>query len=416
MAIVQNITDSVEPLFKQWWSDSYEDLTYRDHPFLGSVKKEEGGGEVVVVPLKYGQNAGRSASFAKAQANEVDASNLKFLVYPGMDYSLGSVANTDIELASSDRGAVVRLITDRLETVTRNLGDALERDMFGSGYGTLGQIATAGISGSTITLTSSQQATNFYPNQKLVLAATEAAAALRNAGATVTVSSVDDDAKTVLCTAGIVASIAAAAAGDFIFQEGDKQTASATTIKITGLSGWLPSTAPTGGDSFFSRDRSVAPTKLAGWRVDGTKLKLTEAINRACTRIGTFSGSKPDIVFLSPANMERFTNLLDSKAVYVNTAGKGITLGYDGIKWMSGKGMLTVMQSPFCPDDKVYVLTSSSWTLRAPGNQIMKQANRNGKFVDAYNADSVEIRQRTLGFFTCDAPGYNATISVTIPT
>lgn len=415
MAIVTNVTDSVEPLLKQWWSNSYEDLTYRDHPLTGLVKKEEGGGEVMVVPLKYGQNAGRSANFLKAQANEVDASNLKFLVYPGIDYSLASVPNPDIELASSDRGAVVKLITDRTETASRNLSDSLERDLFGSGYGTLGQILNpGGISGSTVTLTTTQQATNFYPNQKVVLASAENAGALRNAGTTITVLSVDLDTKVVTFTTGVVATIAAAAVGDFIFQEGDKTDA--TRIKLTGLAGWLPSVAPTGGDSFYGRDRSVAPTQLAGWRVDGTKLKLTEAINRAVTRIGTFSGSKPDVVFMSPGNMERFTNLLDSKAQYVNVQGKGITLGYDGIKWMSGKGMLTVMQSPFCPDDKVYVLTSSSWTLASPGNQIMKQANRNGKFVDTYNADSVEIRMRTLGFFFCDAPGYNATISVTAPT
>jgi hypothetical protein len=415
MSVVTNVTDSVEPILKQWWTDSYEDLTYRDHPLLGMMNKEEGGGKVIAVPLKYGQNAGRSASFAQAQTNEADASNITFLVYPGVDYSLASVANTDIELSSSDRGAVVKLITDRTETASRNLGDALERDLFGSGYGTLGQILNpGGISGSTITLTTVQQATNFYPNQKVVLAAAENSAALRNAGASLVVQSVDLDLKVVTFTAGVVATIAAAAVGDYIFQQGDKT--SATAVKVTGLAGWIPSTAPSSGENFFGKDRSVAPTQLAGWRVDGTKLKLTEAINRAVTRVGTLSGSKPNLVMMSPANMERFTNLLDAKAVYTNVQGKGITLGYDGIKWMSGKGMLTVMQSPFCPDDKVYVLTTSSWTLMSPGNQIMKQANRNGKFVDVYNADSVEIRMRTLGFCVCDAPGYNAVITVLPPT
>jgi len=121
------------------------------------------------------------------------------------------------------------------------------------------------------------------------------------------------------------------------------------------------------------------------------------------------------VVFMSPSNMERFMNLLDSKAVFSNVQGKGITLGFEGIRWNSAKGMLTVMQSPFCPDDHVFVLTSSSLTLYAPGNKLMKQANKNGKFVDVYNADSSEIRMRSLGFNTCDAPGYNANISVTPP-
>src|SRR6185295_18080160 len=344
-----------------------------------------------------GQNGGRSADFLKAQANQADASNLEFLVYPGVDYSIATVKNTDIELSSSDRGAVVKLLTDRSETCQRNLGDALERDLFGSGYGTLGQILNpGGITGSTITLTTIQQATNFYPNQRVVLAQTEAGAALRNAGATLLVLSVDMDSKVVTFTTGVVATNAAA-------------------VKITGLAGWIPSTAPSAAENFFSRDRSVAPTLLAGWRVDGTKLKLTEAINRAVTRIGTLSGSRPDVVFLSPSNMERFMNLLDAKAIFSNVQGKGITLGFEGIRWNSAKGMLTVMQSPFCPNDKVFVLTSSSLTLYSPGNKIMKQANKNGKFVDVYNADASEIRQRTLGFNTCDAPGYNSSVAVTPP-
>src|SRR6185295_2798360 len=129
MAIVTNVTDSVEPVLNQWYTDSYEDLTFRDHPLLGMENKQEGGGKVMAVPLKYGQNGGRSADFLKAQANQADASNLEFLVYPGVDYSIATVKNTDIELSSSDRGAVVKLLTDRSETCQRNLGDALERDL-----------------------------------------------------------------------------------------------------------------------------------------------------------------------------------------------------------------------------------------------------------------------------------------------
>lgn len=411
---INNVTASVEPILKQWAMESMEDLSFRDRPFLGMVPKTEGGGSVITVPVKYGQNAGRSANFLKAQTNSSDASRIKFLVSPGIDYSVMSVQNTDIELASSDRGAVVSLLVDALETAQNNLADAAERDLFGVGYGTLGQILNpGGISAAVATLTTVQQATNFYPLQKVVLAASEAAASLRNSGTTLTVLSVDLDLKTVTFTAGIVATVAAAVVGDFFFQEGDKVTA--TIPKISGLSGWIPSTAPTGGDAWFSIDRSVMPTQLAGWRVNGVGLLLTEAINRAVTRIGTLAGSKPDIVFMSPGNMEKFTNLLDTKAQYVNIQGKGITLGYSGIKWMSGKGMLSIMQSPFCPDDRIYVISSNSWELKAPGNKFMKQANREGKYVDVYNSDAVEIRQRSLGFFVCNAPGYNASISVTPP-
>lgn len=406
---VTNITASVEPILNQWRADAYEDLTYRDHPLTGMVDKQLAGGKTVQVSLKYGQNAGRSASFAKAQANEADVSNIEFTVYPGIDYALSSVPNPEIELSANDRGAVVRLLTDRGESNHRNLSDSVERDLFGSGYGTLGRIATGGISSATMTCETSQQVVNFYKNQKVNFASSEAASSMRTSGTALTVLSTDIDAKTVTFTAGIVATLSDVVAGDYAFQEGDKTNA--TRIKLTGLAGWIPSTAPSPSESFFGVDRSSAATQLAGWRVDGSALKITEALNRAVARIGTFAGSKVDAIYMSPNMMVKFMDLLSTRDVYVDVQGKGITLSYSGIKWMSARGPITVFTSPFCPDDKIYVLSLNSFHLGAPRNKLIQTANKNGNFVDVYNADAVEIRDRALGFFWCDAPGFNAVIT-----
>lgn len=405
---VTNITASVEPILNAWRSDSYEDLTFRDHPLTGMAQKELAGGRTVNVSLKYGQNGGRSANFDKAQSNAVDVSNIEFIVSPGIDYATSKIPNPEIELSANDRGAVVRLLTDRGESNHRNLSDSLERDLFGSGYGTLGRIAA--IAGAVMTLETSQQVVNFYKNQKVNFAASEAAAAMRTAGTALTVLSADIDAKTVTFTAGIVATLSDVIVGDYAFQEGDKTNA--TRVKLTGLAGWIPAVAPVGGESFYGVDRSVAPQALAGWRIDGSALKITEAINRAVARIGTFAGSRVDAIMMSPGMMVKFTDLLSTRDMNVDVQGKGITLSYSGIKWMGGgRGPINVYTSPFCPDDKIYVLSLSSWHLGAPRNKIIQTANKNGSFVDVYNADSVEIRDRTLGFFWCDAPGYNAVIT-----
>ena len=49
--------------------------------------------------------------------------------------------------------------------------------------------------------------------------------------------------------------------------------------------------------------------------------------------------------------------------------------------------------------------------LYSPGNEPIKTANRN-KFVDVYNADSVELRFRYLCYFGCSAPGFNAVVQL----
>ncbi len=405
-----NVTDSVEPILKQFYSSVYEDLAYRDHALMGLVSKEHGSGEVVKQAMKYGNTAGRGAAFSTAQANSSDSARVAFLITSAASYAVQQVKNTDIELASDDAGSIVRLLTDAMEGAMRGVSDDLERDLFGDGFGTLGYIVsntgtyilTIGASG---TVANAQPAINFYVNQVLVSAVANNSSSLDTGTALVT--AVDRDAGTVTVTAvgGWTPTNTHA-----LFNQADKP-ASATPQKIAGLAAWLPLTAPTSA-AFFGVDRSVDPQLLGGVRIDGrSQGTLVTVINTAAQRLGTIANAKPDLVVMSYTNFGLLLALLDTKARYVDVQGKDIDVLYRGVEIMGPKGPMTVHPAAYCPDDRLYVLTSNTWTLYSPGNEPIKTANRN-KFVDVYNADSVELRFRYLCYFGCSAPGFNAVVQL----
>ena len=326
-------------------------------------------------------------------------------------YAVQQVKNTDIELASDDAGSIVRLLTDAMEGAMRGVSDDLERDLFGDGFGTLGYIVsntgtyvlTIGASG---TVANAQPAINFYVNQVLVSAVANNSSSLDTGTALVT--AVDRDAGTVTVTAvgGWTPTNTHA-----LFNQADKP-ASATPQKITGLAAWLPLPRRRPRRRCFGVDRSVDPQLLGGVRIDGrSQGTLVTVINTAAQRLGTIANAKPDLVVMSYTNFGLLLALLDTKARYVDVQGKDIDVLYRGVEIMGPKGPLTVHPAAYCPDDRLYVLTSSTWTLYSPGNEPIKTANRN-KFVDVYNADSVELRFRYLCYFGCSAPGFNAVVQL----
>ncbi len=190
--------------------------------------------------------------------------------------------------------------------------------------------------------------------------------------------------------------------------------ASTSFQTFVGLAGWLPpfGSRPVGGDSFFGVDRSVAGVLLAGHYADCRQLNVKQAMLKIAYSIANVSGARPDAVLMSNSNAEKLETLVDTQGRNIQTKGDGITVYYESIKVRGPKGPLSVMTSPFCPSDRIYVLDSSTWRLGAPG-PIIQSALMNGEFFDMPTAASVEFRQEALGFFYTVAPAYNGVALVT---
>ena len=90
--MLSDITASIEPIYKQWYVKTYENMMYRDRPAMGMIQKERAGGEQIKQPIKISQGPGQSTSFTNAQTNVGLAVRRPFLGDWGLDYSLARVS------------------------------------------------------------------------------------------------------------------------------------------------------------------------------------------------------------------------------------------------------------------------------------------------------------------------------------
>lgn len=404
--MISEIVTNIEPIFKQWYASSYENMFYRDRPAMGMIAKERAGGEQVKQAIKIAQGPGQSATYANADTNTGPAVRRPFLGDWGKDYSLAKIENTVIELSQDNKGAIVKALADETETAVDALAQRLEGDLFRSGFGDRGVVGS--ISTVTLTLATRADAQNFFPGQVLVASATLGGGVLLNSGATAVVSAVDRDAGTLTSASNWTAQIAALAPTNFLFQQGDRQSAATPVpFKVVGFAGWLPLTAPTAGDSFFGVDRSIDPVALAGVRVDGRGKPVSQAIYDLAVRIGE-NGGAPDTCFCSFDTFGRLATELDNRAIYENIQGAGITISYEAITVAGPKGRIRVFPDTFCQADRLFVITKRDWTLYCGGGaNPMFPSLKGVSLLDVYNADQVQIRHKTLAQLMCAAPGHS---------
>tara|TARA_Y100000004_G_scaffold129157_1_gene145571 strand:- start:5733 stop:6608 length:876 start_codon:yes stop_codon:yes gene_type:complete len=257
-----NMTTFAAALKQHYTDEKIENMVYKDNPFLAMISKyEDFGGENLKLPVKYGLPMGRSATFADAVSNK-SASQLKaFLLTRKADYAIASIANETIEASKGNANAFIEAATfeidGAIEAATRSLAISLYGD--GSGQiGVVGSLATTTASNDTVTLATIQDITNFEVGMQLNFG---------TATSNKEISTINRDTGVILLTGA-----SGATTTEAIYVDGDKDN------KLTGLAGWLPSSAPGSTDSFFGVNRSSDATRLGGIRFDGSSLPIEEAL------------------------------------------------------------------------------------------------------------------------------------------
>jgi hypothetical protein len=377
-------------------------LTYKDHPWLAAIpKKEDFFGRNYPLPIQRANPQGRSASFAKAQAQKSPSRFNEFLLTRSKDYALASIDNEMVDASKSDKGAFVSLLENEIDSSFRNLSQTMSLDVFGDGSGSRGRLAASqNLASSTVVLASDEDIVDIEVDMKLVLSATNGTGTVK-AGAMYVVS-VNRDAGTFVVSATlqgapatIATCIATAAASDYIFVDGDYG------VKIKGLAAWIPDVAPTSGDSFFGVDRSVDPTRLAGTRLDISSYTIEEGLQQLLRRMGR-EGAAPDTIWLNQVAMQDLILSLGSKVIYQNLTLGGV--GFRAVQINGPKGVVNVMQDKSCPVDRAYAVTTDSWKFaslyRAPrileqdGNRVLRETD----------ADAIEVRIGYYGQVGCMSP------------
>lgn len=396
-----DLTSFAAALKQHYTSDRVENMVYRDNPLLALMPKyEQFGGENLKLPIKYGIPQGRSATFATAQANKTNTQFKAFLLTRSKDYSLASIDNETIEASKGNANAFMEAATTEIDGAIESVTRALAIDLYGSGSGSRGQVSVSA-TGTSLTLKSIEDVTNFEVGMEIVVSTADGGGALKSGNVTVVGVDRDSGVLTVDSLAAIDGG-AGVAADDFIFQQGDYD------LKIKGLRAWLPSSAPTGGDSFFGVDRSADATRLGGIRYDGSAQPIEEALIDAASRVAR-EGGRPDYCMMSYSKFSELEKALGSKVQYID-AHVNAEIGFRGIMIHGPRGPIRCVPDQNCPADRAFMLSLTHWKLYSLG-KCPKILDSDGlKMLRESSADAVEVRVGYYAQVGCRAPGFNANI------
>jgi hypothetical protein len=407
VSTVYDLTAANAALKELYNGQVIENEVYADNPWLAMVqKKTDFGGKNMPLPVVTSVPQGRSAVFATAQANQTAASATSFALTRARDYQVSQIDRETMLASATDKYAFLEgakfVIDGALQAITLSLASAI----FRGGTGSIGAIATGGITSGVITLSSAGDVVNFEINQTLRVSATDGAAVRTAKGYVI---AVNRTAGTVTVASsglgGSAASPTAWAAGDFISVDGD------LNAKIKGLQAWLPATAPTSGDNFFGVDRSADVTRLAGVRYDGSGQSIEEALIDGSMLVAR-EGGRPDICIMPYASYGALEKSLGSKAQYVDFKGPA-ELMFRGIQINGANSQIKVFPDRSCPAATAFLLTSKSWKLYSLGDapHIVDDSGT-GEWLRVSNADAAELRMAYYAQLGCNAPGWNGNITL----
>lgn len=393
-----------------------DELVYRDRPMLAILEKKESqaGGEQIRVPIKFVDPQGRSVTFSNAQSGQTPSKRRAFFMTYRSNYATAQVDGDVIDDAKGNKVMIMDALGDEIDAAIENLSNDVSTELFRSVGGARGQIsATSGVGTATITLSNPEDTVHFEVGQIIQASAGNGDAvadALRNAGATNTLTAVDRIAGTLTGSAVWNVAIGAIAAGDFLFVAGDFKG------KLAGFSSAVPATAPTPGESYFGVDRSV-DTRLGGLRFNTGTGSIDQVLIQACGVASRFR-AKPDLGSLNPIKFAELTLALQSGSRYmrpvtISGSGDAAKFGFDAIMLDTPAGSVPFISDPSNQSDVCWLLRSDSWKLRYSGSKFIRLIDDDGQeSLRNATADSFEFRVKCRGQLTCMAPGFNMRVAV----
>ena len=397
---------SFSAALKQHYPDwKVENLVYQSNPFMALVPKyEQFGGEVLKMPLIYGNPQNRSASFATANGQTSSSSLKAFLLTRNSDYSIAEISNEVILASEGDANAFLRAATVEIDGALHALGRSVATKIFRSGSGAIGKVLSYTGATKTIQLATIEDIVNFEVGMVLQGSLTDGGGAGVKAG-TSKVVTVDRIAGSLTVDADLTGNWAAA---DYVFVAGDYDNS------IKGLSAWLPydNRSSKLAGSFFGVTRSADATRLGGLIYDGTSLPIEEALISALALVGR-EGGNPDYAFMNFADWSNLVKALGSKVQYTTVkAGADGSIGFQGIMVNGPRGTVTVVPDVSCPKGEVFVVQMNTWQL-ASLKKVVNLFDTDGlRMLRSSSADSLQIRCFSYAQLGCTAPGYNMHLKI----
>lgn len=429
-----NAQDNIAVLKELYSDDSWvmKDLVFDKNPFLAICPKDEMemgmGGKSFPIPVLYDTGAGRSAGLGTAQTYQTAPQTVEFQCTRVSNYSVATLTNDFLRASASSIGAFMPGAELNVKSAFRNISNDLAHDMYGDGSGMRGSygLGAGSIASGVIVLDNLGMVYQFAVGMALVSYSVSGQTPTQSTSAALGfVIAVDTGLGqiTVSASQGGAAGTPTSWSSSFPYlaQAGDVNFVSnglnsANMLKIAGLAAWVPSVAPSGSDSFFTVNRSVSPTKLAGLRFQGGASEsiqdsLIDAVNQLAAN--SSEAGDPDYILINPVSYQTLVKQLTSQANYVSIKHDEIDISFKALVLPTANGEIAILQDRNCPSQTAYIITLKTWKMRSLGK--VPQFLTFPGFYDQLGfpvpgSDAVELRVGYYGQLTCNAPGANAVV------
>lgn len=399
----------LKQLYKQ---ENYALSTYRNRPMFATISKFEGfEGRNMPIVNQYGASQGISSNFATAQSNASAMAMDDFLLTRASSYGVAEITGEAIRAAKGGVGSFIDSLTASIDSTMEAVANTIESYIPGNGKGSLGQISSGSdVTTNTITLADTALVHNFEISMVVESAATDGGS-LRT-GTEVVKGVKRALGQLVSTSASWDTTITAIAASDYLSRQDDGLDGGSTNKVLTGLGGWVPSVAPTAGESFFGVDRSV-DSRLYGSYYDGSSVSIEEALING-ESYASAMGGMVDTVFMNHVPFRRLKNEIGAKeTIPINAKGPNgeVKLSFQGIHvW--GTRPMQVLPCNKMPGQTAFAIESDNVCfnsaggapsiLDADGSRILRQSAKDG----------YELRTGYYGNLSVKKPGNCANIKL----
>ncbi len=382
-------TATVAYLYKTTYAGDLGIVSRRRHTLLSQITKTGGfTGNNFTYPMEFANPGAVGGGFTNNQTNANSSKGVAFVALRRTKYGLITLDGPSM-MACDSKGSFANLVTRQTDGVIAEMNNRLAFDLYRDGTGVRGQRSS--IAGNVVTLVNSADARNFSPN--MVVVADDSAGGLSPGAGTTTVTAVSLSAGTV--TLASAAALIGFSDNWYLFADGDSSSGTATCME--GMELCTPVSEPVlTVDSFRSVDRGPYPALLAGSRIDDTSTVIEVNAGKVAVQINACGADGVTSMVVNPLNFFNIMQRLNAKVEYQSAGGEA-TWGFETIRLATAAGIISVYSDPDCPTNRFRMYNPASHYIRTLGELVHTiMDDNNGPSMRVYNADSIEIRIRSM--------------------
>ncbi|HVQ52659.1 MAG TPA: hypothetical protein VMS92_21700 [Mycobacterium sp.] len=413
MAMGSSFTNLDKALTVRYDRDFRGKVGWSKGKLAAMVAKTAWSGKNAIIPLRVGNSPARSADFATARAKAATARTKveNFTVSYVKEYGISKIEGLLMDAASDEEGRLFDEMCAQIDGQNDAVMHAFSQKIYRNGFGAIGVLdATTNVATAIGILQKREDLMLFEIDQDVVFSASDHGAVLRNAGAVLSVTALNDDGVTATVTFNAnINTVTGTLAGDTIFPAGDRQnSATPSMLCIPGLDAWLlPATAL----DFTGVNRST-DLRLQGTLIDATAGMDEEAALIAAAIETSRYGGQPQRAFFNPTRYQSLVNKAQARLRPTVVEGPG-KIGISGVELMTSWGAIKVFSDPYCPVRRAYVLdpeTFKYYGVKSAEIPRFLNHDKAGNVLRLSDDDGVEARCGYYGTTGMNAPIKNAVI------